>query len=375
MDVQCASPYNFEFVFWTMGNNKKSKLGHTKQHRIEKVGNGGGHIVILGAGASVAATLRDPLPNGKRLPLMKNFIKVVGLQDIIMQVPEHLQSENFETLYSNLWMDDSMKEIVSKIDEKVYSYFKDLQLPDKPTIYDYLVLALRKRDLIATFNWDPLLFKAWNRSADRSDRPFIAFLHGNVAIGYSDKDKTSGPAGMYSQQTRNYWEPTKLLYPVKEKNYDKDEYIESQWAMFKDFLQDKNVVRVTVFGYGAPNTDVLAMETMLKAWGGAKKRNMEQFEIIDVRDEKQVVRQWTKFIDSHHYDFCNDYFKSSLAWNPRRTSESYFDHYLATTEDEAFSASNPVPSDFSTLQELYDWHKPLLEAEQVWRKSQEDAGN
>lgn len=38
------------------------------------------------------------------------------------------------------------------------------------------------------------------------------------------------------------------------------------------------------------------------------------------------------------------------------------------TIDEAFSASNPVPSDFKTMEELWNWFKPLVDAEEKWKK-------
>lgn len=139
----------------------------------------------------------------------------------------------------------------------------------------------------------------------------------------------------------------------------------------KRFLADKNVKLITVFGYGAPETDVEAVKLMYDAWGGNKKRKMEQFEIIDIREEDTVVRQWDQFIESHHYDYSNDFFKSSIATNPRRTSESYFQHIMPMTIDEAFSASNPVPNDFKTMEELWNWFKPLVDAEEKWKKERE----
>ena len=52
-----------------------------------------------------------------------------------------------------------------------------------------------------------------------------------------------------------------------------------------------------------------------------------------------------------------------LAFNPRRTSESYFSHYLPNSPAEAFRESNPIPNTFKTLNELWNWHKPLIDAE------------
>lgn len=347
-------------------------IGHTKEDRINTVYGGGGHIVILGAGASVAATKLTPLDGGQELPLMNNFIKIVGLLDIIEKLPEHIKSDNFEELYSNLFHDNPNSIEIKEIEKRVYNFFKSLKLPDVPTIYDYLVLSLRSRDLIATFNWDPFLYQAWVRNGHLGDRPYIAFLHGNVALGYNEVDKRSGPAGLYSKATKNLMHPTKLLFPVTEKDYETDQFIQSQWAMFKDFLADKSVRLVTVFGYGAPETDAKAVQIMLDAWGGGKIRNMEQFEIIDIRKENDVVKQWKKFIDYSHYDFTNNYFKSSLALNPRRTSESYFQHIEPLTIEEAFSASIPIPSNFKSLKELWNWFKPLIEAEEKWKKEEKE---
>ena len=53
--------------------------GMTKEEGIEQVFGGGGHVVILGAGASIASTLRNPERHGKLLPSMDNFIELVGL--------------------------------------------------------------------------------------------------------------------------------------------------------------------------------------------------------------------------------------------------------------------------------------------------------
>ena len=49
----------------------------------------------------------------------------------------------------------------------------------------------------------------------------------------------------------------------------------------------------------------------------------------------------------------------------RRTSESYFSHYQPMTPSEALRKSNPIPQDFRTLEELWDWHRPLIEAEEI----------
>jgi hypothetical protein len=243
-------------------------------------------------------------------------------------------------------------------------YFQDMKLPEAATIYDYLVLSLRSRDLIATFNWDPFLYQAWSRNRHIGDLPYIAFLHGNVAIGYDEVDKSSGPAGMFSKFTNHEFVPTRLLYPVTQKSYNEDEYIKGQWDMTESFLANKSVALFTVFGYGAPQSDIEAMKLLNKFWGTGDERVMEQFEMIDIRSEKKVKASWDGFINSHHYDFATSYFESSLANNPRRTFESYHQHIYPFTPDEALSASNPIPNNILTLEELWAWHRPLIEAEE-----------
>ena len=67
--------------------------GLTKEDRINTVFGGGGQVVVLGAGASIASTIRNPELSGKQLPSMDNFIEVVGLQDIVDSIDESLKAQ------------------------------------------------------------------------------------------------------------------------------------------------------------------------------------------------------------------------------------------------------------------------------------------
>jgi hypothetical protein len=339
-------------------------MAKTKQDRVETVMNGGGHVVILGAGASIASTFRNPEVNGKKLPSMDNFIELVGLEDIIDKIDDNLRASNFETLYTNLHKANPNSSEIKEIERRVSEYFSDMALPNEPTIYDYLILALRPKDIIATFNWDPFLYQAYVRNHGLGEPPYLSFLHGNVAIGYSSTDKRSGAAGMISKETSNYYEPTKLLYPIEQKNYNSNQFISIEWARLKHFISSDTTKRLTIFGYGAPVSDVEAVKLLNSAWGSSDQRNMEQVEIIDVRNEDDIRETWKGFIHSHHYDYVNDYFNSSLALNPRRTSEAYFQHITPMSPGEMFSADNPVPKTFKTLKELQDWHLELIKAEE-----------
>ncbi len=67
-------------------------MAKTKEDRIKTVYGGGGHVVILGAVASIASTFRNPEPSGKRLPSMDNFIDLLGLSDIVDSLPKKFQA-------------------------------------------------------------------------------------------------------------------------------------------------------------------------------------------------------------------------------------------------------------------------------------------
>jgi hypothetical protein len=347
----------------------------TRQEEIERVHAGGIHLVILGAGASLASTIRNPEKYRKVLPLMNNIVDVVGLNDIIDTLPENIKAlkNKFEQLFSTLSESNGFEGICKEIETRIYNYFKALELPDEPTIYDYLVLSLRhKKDVIATFNWDPFLYHAYLRNGKFTNSPGILFLHGTVALGYNKLDGTSGPSGWFSKKNNGYFKPIKLLYPVGKKDYNTDLFIKGQWESLSFEL--KHAERVTIFGYSAPNTDVEAIKILKNAWGTSDQRNMEQFELIDIREEKDVKKSWNGFIHSHHYDYSNSFFESSIALHPRRSVESYHHWSMPLTVSEAFQEGNPLPQDFNTLHDLWNWYKPLIEAEELYYKRLEEDG-
>src|SRR5262249_39377649 len=120
------------------------------------------HVVICGAGASRAAT-----PNGDRsgrqVPLMADLISVLALGPLLKTHGLDQHSDDLERLYDMAVRDPSLRAVASELDAKVRDYFASLVLPDGPTAYDYLLLSLREKDVIATFNWDPLLLQAYGR--------------------------------------------------------------------------------------------------------------------------------------------------------------------------------------------------------------------
>ncbi len=336
-------------------------MGMTREDGIREVLDGPSHVVILGAGASIASTIHNPEPSGKKLPSMENFIEVVGLADIIASAALGEESSNFEAVYSRLHAIDPDSSAIKEIEKRVAQYFRSLTLPTTPTIYDSLLLALRPKDLVATFNWDPFLYEAFQRNRQVARMPQLSFLHGNVSIGYSREDQKAGPVGRVSRATGHKYVPTRLLYPVTQKDYNRDEFIAGEWDRLKHWLRHSR--RLTIFGYGAPDTDVEAVELMSSAWGMPGQRNLEQIEMIDVQSKDELTERWSDFIFSGHVDYCASYFESIAALFPRRTGESYMHQFLPLMVDEALQETNPIPERFKTLEDMWEWHRSLIEAE------------
>lgn len=323
---------------------------------------GGMHLVILGAGASIASNLRNPELYGNELPSMNNLSSIINISDIIEQLPNHIVCENFEELYGNIHCWNSSSPLLDEINNRIYSYFSKLSLPNEPTIYDYLIMSLREKDVIATFNWDPFLYEAWWRNYHHGSSPQLLFLHGNVAVGYNDEIGGVGRAGTIGSVYKKYYSPTKLMFPIKHKNYKNDPFIEKQWNCLEDCL--KNAQKVTIFGYSAPKSDIEAISAMKKAWGTPEQRALEQIELIDIRPEEEIIKSWKNFIHSHHYDFHNNFFKSSIARYPRRTFEAHMCQMLPITPEEAFIEAVPIPDEkIRTLEDMWDWYNPIINQE------------
>lgn len=284
------------------------------------------HVVILGAGASCAA-----LPNGdankKKISAMNDFIKNLNLTNIISSIVLQTKSTNLEDIYMELDSrsaeEPQCKKVQKKLEKAIYNYFSSFKLPNFATIYDFLVLSLTHKDLIATFNWDPLLVQALCRAQKYTNNiPNVAFLHGNVAVGYCEKDNIIGNIGTKCNCGK-LLKPLKLLFPIKNKDYTHDIFIKKAWENFHNALNCAYLV--TIFGYSAPKSDISAIEIMKHAWGLSKERKLEQIEIIDLKDEEEIENSWNEFIFSYHYSCFKNFFESSLARFPRRSVEATFD--------------------------------------------------
>ncbi len=315
------------------------------------------HVVILGAGASIALTLHNNEKNGKLLPSMLNLVEIVGLEEILLSYGVEYDRENFESLYSKLALDKKNKDLIGELERKIRDYFSSLELPYTPTIYDYLILSLRKKDMIATFNWDPFLAQAYARcSRYTHELPQIAFLHGNVETGVCMKDHTIGYVWNSCSLCGEKFKPTNLLYPVENKNYSQDPVIQNDWDRLRMYL--KEAYYLTIFGYSAPVSDAEAKELMLNEWKNNKLSRLNQVNIIDIQDEEELHKTWKDFILKSHYGVYKNIFDSYLFQYPRRSCDAFSEATLMLRPKPI----NPFQK-FDTMDELYAWVKPLIDEE------------
>lgn len=312
------------------------------------------HIVILGAGASVAAFPNGDA-NGKKLPTMNNFIEMLGLEPVLEREGIKNRCRNFEDIYSELYESKPSSPFLKEIEKIVYTYFENLKLPESPTMYDHLLMSLRPKDIVATFNWDPFLFDAWNRNKDKIPVPEIVHLHGNVRVAHCPDHPTYGEHGMYCPECDKKLIPTQLLYPITVKNYSSDRFIKTEWEVLKNGL--RNAMTLTIFGYSAPHTDKEAVDLMKTAWDKDNKF-IERVEIIDIKNKDVLWEQWDAFIIRTYCDHEQDYYESRISRYPRRTCEAL----LAQTSYGQWVENNHLPLD-ANFDELVFWIKPLVEAE------------
>lgn len=305
------------------------------------------HVVILGAGASRAAFPKGDA-SGKKLPLMNELMKTLDLAEAIEEQGYNGDTSDFESFYSDIVDKQQYIPILPEIQNRVRSYFEKLQIPNEVTLYDQLILSLREKDMIATFNRDPLLLQAYRRSLDLKPLPELAFLHGNVYEGICEAHKRLGYLGSVCEICKDKLKPVPLVYPTSRKDYNGAPVIKSHWDKLTNYL-DRSYF-LTIFGYSAPKTDIEARNMMHKAWSGNKSVELAQIEIIDVKHTKMIHDTWQEFITRQHYTICESFQESWLWSYPRQTCEALFD----ATMQNAPRKPTPFP-ETSNLSELHDF--------------------
>jgi hypothetical protein len=330
-------------------------MEYNKQDEIADVSMKRPHVVLLGAGASKAALPKGD-NNGRKVQVMKDLIDIVDLGKFISEFVPDYEGRDFEDIYNQLVEKQVTPEVLTNLEDKIREYCLLLELPPTPTIYDHLLVGLRRKDLIATFNWDPLLVQAYLRNRAKIELPRAIVLHGNVRVGVCLKDKEVGINGLRCSRCGARFTPTKLLYPIKQKDYDKDPFIANEWEVFDSYLD--RAFMLTIFGYSAPKSDISAIDMMKKAWGTPEERELEQIEIIDTKNEDDLHRTWQDFICTHHYETKESFYESWIAKHPRRTVEACWNQFL----EAKFIEENPIPRNCGFI-DLWDWLAPLRDAE------------
>ena len=299
------------------------------EKEIFEIENTRPHVVILGAGATVAN-----IPNGDKYgnpcSVMHGFIHNLGLDTILASVKLNTKSENIEDIYSELYeRGDECKSVREQLEDAIFTYFSRLELPDEITVYDELILALTQKDMIATFNWDSLLIQAYNRARKlTTNLPKLAFLHGNVATGYCEQCGHFGALQRVKcDNCGTVYRRSPLLFPVKHKDYNSNPFIKQQWIILNEFLSRAKMI--TIFGYSAPKTDVEAAQMLKSAF--EKYLPAQRFSHIDIIERPNFEHEnlsnvWREFINDSNcnYHIHDSFYESYLANSPRRSVECFY---------------------------------------------------
>jgi len=331
-------------------------------HRNKKLGNGFiniPHVLILGAGASKASFPNGDL-NGLTMPLMKDLVEVVGLNDLLKSSGIKYENENFEVIFSHIVNVAEKEELRKELEKEIFAYFSKMRMQDELTIYDKLILSLRDKDIIATFNWDPLLLYAYRRCGNYFNSfkirlPEIVFLHGNVALGVCEKDKILSPMDSICPKCQKRFKQVQLLYPILKKDYTSNAVIKEQWDKLKYHISEAYFV--TIFGYSAPATDTEAIKLMHDTLEINPRKELTEIEIIDTKEHDILLDNWRNFI-VRHYRMSKSVNNSYLFQHPRRTIEAFFDCFLQNSP----WPENPMLN-CHTFEEMADWLAPLLNEE------------
>lgn len=283
-------------------------------------------VIILGAGASIATVDDTPEKNDYKLPSMNDLVEVLGLNEKIRPFGVSYSGENFEDFYSDIV--DKNDDLAECLETEIYDYFKKLKLPDAATIYDKLILGLRCKDVIASFNWDPFLAQAYMRNSQKIGSRFlpqIVFLHGNVMEYVCEPCKKTSLGPYHCPYCYEDLKPTKLLYPVKNKDYTQG-WLKYQWTRLEQALDMAYLI--SFYGYSAPKTDIEARNLIYNALKNNAIREQHELEIIDIKVEKDppdLEKNWEQFPFSHHYEMLTSILDSNILRFPRRSCEALYE--------------------------------------------------
>ena len=189
---------------------------------------------------------------GRRLPVMTDLVDVVGLQHLVEEVGrDYTKESNFEAIYGQLALEPSHLNLLGEIERRVDEYFAALSLPSQANLYDRLLVSLRPKDAVFTFNWDPYLFDAYQRNRVAVPLPEIFFLHGNVRIGACASPTIAGALGTSAVRIASRpWQTYLCSTQSNGKTISSDPYIHRIWEAANILF--KEALTLTIFGYDAP---------------------------------------------------------------------------------------------------------------------------
>lgn len=150
----------------------------------------------------------------------------------------------------------------------------------------------------------------------------------------------------------------RLLYPVKNKNYSQNIYIQDAWNRLQYYLEYACIV--TIWGYSAPKSDKEAKQMMLKAFS-SEYRPLDQIEVIDIADEEVLHKTWLPFAKNtnYHLNIHRSLMDSLIGEFPRRSIEGYVKRYI----EGWWNSSTLKLKECSSFDELAQLVTPLLEKE------------
>ncbi len=327
--------------------------------------NGRPHVVLLGAGASRAA-FPDGDRHGRSIPLMSDLADLLGSPWTDLVVRASPPVNGFERQFT--WLRDQHRytDSLHEIESSLFDYFVNLALPDHATIYDHLVLGLRRKDVIATFNWDPFLLLAHRRNRlPNLHLPDIRFLHGCVLYASCiQHSEVLGSPGEICPRCNKPLTRSSLIFPVEDKNYVDDRLIAEDWRAVTDTLP--RAFQLTIFGYSGPSTDYQAKTLLRDAWGASATddssmspiRQFSHLEIIDTVKGGELYERWKDLIPLDHLMSTDTFWDSSMARWPRRTAESKLQASIFARIVEPLG-----PCRTTNLGELQEFHMELARVE------------
>ncbi|MDP4536548.1 hypothetical protein Q3O60_10145 [Alkalimonas collagenimarina] len=283
-----------------------------------------------------------------------------GLDELFYRIEalEGSLGDGFEAKYSRLVGLERYPDEVEQINTAVRGYFARLELPDHVTPYDQMILGLREKDAIFTFNWDPFLLQALRRCSGVAKPPSVHFLHGCVAVALCGECKVRSNAGLPCPRCGKAMEPSQLLFPVTDKDYDSDPVILGEWNALRNALDDAYFV--TIFGYSAPVTDVAARKILIDTFSSNKFREMAEVEIIDIRERAVIEETWSDFYFSHHYGIFDSFEHSQIHRHFRRSCDAF-----AMASLQCHPVPENTPAGITEIGKLQEYARPLFREEQA----------